>query len=256
MMWTGEKTYTVSGKNGETKAKEVKWFGFHLHLIADANYELPVAFTVTKARRINPSGETKKQLEKMKQEHPERLEKCKHFIGDKGYDSSKLIKMLEDNDIMPIIDIRNCWKGEDLTCQNRDTDLVYDYQGNVWCVKDDGNLEKLLYRGHDKGTDSLRYGFHPRMKDKRVFRNKCDEDRRIFISIARDSKKWKRLYNKRSGIERINGRIDRDYKFEKYTVRGLAKMDMFITVTLIVYLGMAKAKVERGVTEHLGRLYA
>ena len=69
-------------------------------------------------------------------------------------------------------------------------------------------------------------------------------------------KKWKRLYNKRSGIERINGRIDRDYKFEKHTIRGLAKMDMFITVTLLVYLAMAKAKIARGVTEHLGRLYA
>ena len=31
---------------------------------------------------------------------------------------------------------------------------------------------------------------------------------------------------------------------------------MFITVTLIVYLGMAKAKIDRGITEHLGRLYA
>ena len=250
-----KKTYTVSGKNGETKTKEVKWFGFRLHLIADANYELPVAFTVTKASNSEKT-ETKKQLEEMKQEHPERLEKCKHFMGDKGYDSSKLIKMLEDNDIIPIIDIRNCWKGEDSTRQYRDTDLVYDYQGNVWYVKDDGNQEKLLYRGYDKGTDSLRYGFHPRMKNKRIFRIKCDEDRRIFTPIARDSKKWKRLYNKRSGIERMNGRIDRDYKFEKHTIRGLAKMDMFITVTLIVYLGMAKAKIDRGVTEHLGRLYA
>ena len=94
------------------------------------------------------------------------------------------------------------------------------------------------------------------MKDHRIFRIKCDEDRRIFTPVARDSKKWKRLYNKRSGIERINGRIDRDYKFEKHTIRGLEKMNMFITVTLLVYLAMAKAKIERGVTEHLGRLYA
>ncbi len=163
---------------------------------------------------------------------------------------------LEGNGIIPIIDIRNCWKGEDKTKQYRDTDLVYDFQGNVWYVKDDGTYEKLLYKGYDKGTDSLRYGFHPRMNDPRIFRIKCEEDRRIFVPVARDSKKWQRLYNKRSGIERMNGRIDRDYKFEKHTIRGLQKMDMFITVTLIVYLGMAKAKIERGVTEHLGRLYA
>ena len=120
-----KKTYTVSGKNGETKTKEVKQFGFRLHLITDANYELPVAFTVTKASNSEKT-ETKKQLEEMKQEHPERLEKCKHFMADKGYDSSKLIKMLEDNDIKPIIDIRNCWKGEDSTRVSIGT--------RIWCT--------------------------------------------------------------------------------------------------------------------------
>ena len=250
-----KKTYTVSGKNGEAKTKEVKWFGFRLHLMADANYELPVAFTVTKASNSEKT-ETKKQLEEMKENHPERLEACKHFMADKGYDSTPLINLLEGNDIIPIIDIRNCWRGGDTTRQYRDTDLVYDYQGNVWYVKEDGSMEKMLYRGYDKSTDSLRYGFHSRMEDKRIFRIKCDEDRRIFTPIARDSKKWKRLYNKRSGIERINGRIDRDYKFERHTIRGLAKMDMFITVTLIVYLGMAKAKIAAGQKDHLCRLYA
>ena len=250
-----KKTYSVSGKDGEKKTKEVKWFGFRLHLIADANYELPVDFDVTKASNSEKT-ETKKQLKRMKQEHPERLGVCKHVMADKGYDSYDLIEILEDNNIVPIIDIRNCWKDGDVTRQYRNTDLVYDYQGNVWYVKEDGTLEKLIYRGYDKGTDSLRYGFHSRMADKRIFRIKCDEDRRIFVPVARDSKKWERLYNKRSGIERINGRIDRDYKFERHTIRGLQKMDMFITVTLIVCLGMAKAKIERGITEHLGRLYS
>ena len=73
------KTYTVSGPNGEKKAKEVKWFGFRLHLIADANYELPVDFVVTKASNSEKT-ETKKQLENMKKEHPERLEKIPHIL--------------------------------------------------------------------------------------------------------------------------------------------------------------------------------
>ena len=28
---------------------------------------------------------------------------------------------------------------------------------------------------------------------------------------------------KRTGVERINGRVDRDYKFEKLTIRGIKK---------------------------------
>ncbi len=43
------KTYTTTTPTGEVNTKTVKWFGFRLHLIADAVYELPVDFTVTKA---------------------------------------------------------------------------------------------------------------------------------------------------------------------------------------------------------------
>ena len=76
------------------------------------------------------------------------------------------------------------------------------------------------------------------------------------MPVARDSHKWKRLYKKRTGLERINGRIDRDYKLEKHTIRGLDKMTMFILVTFLVYMGMAKAKILAGETEHLCKLYA
>lgn len=105
-------------------------------------------------------------------------------------------------------------------------------------------------KGYDKSTDSLRYGFKPQKHDKRIFRIKCEEDRRIFTPVARSSYKWKRLYKKRTGVERINGRIDRDYRFERHTIRGLGKMKMFLTVTFIVYMTMAKAKIMAGQTEH------
>lgn len=250
-----QKTYTSSGKNGEKKTKTVKWFGFRLHLIADAKYELPVAYKVTKASN-SEQKETEQLLENMEKETPEYLEKCKYFMGDKGYDAAPLILWLEERGIRPIIDIRNCWKDGEETHQYRDTQLVYDYKGTVWYMDEKGKKIELCYRGYDKSTDSLRYGFKPQKHDKRIFRIKCAEERRIFTPVSRQSHKWKRLYNERSGIERINGRLDRDYKFENHTIRGLKKMDMFLAVTFIVYLGMAKAKIERGRKEHLCRLYA
>lgn len=112
-----------------------------------------------------------------------------YFLGDKGYDSSKLIVQLEGKGIVPIIDIRNCWKDGEETHQYRDADLIYDYKGNVWYVEKNGNKMELLYKGYDKGTDSLRYGFKPQKHDKRIFRIKCDEDRRIFPPVARNSHK-------------------------------------------------------------------
>ena len=65
------------------------------------------------------------------------------------------------------------------------------------------------------------------------------------------TKKWRRLYKKRTSIERVNGRIDRDFQFEKHTIRGLKKMKMFLTVTFIIQLALAKAKIESGITNGL-----
>ena len=250
-----KKQYSASGPNGESVIKTKKWFGFRLHLIADATYEIPVAYTVTKASNSEQT-ETKKLLEKIGKTHKEWLERCRYFLGDKGYDSSKIIQQLEGKGITPIIDIRNCWKDGEETHQYRETNLVYNYKGTVWYIEEDGSRTELLYRGYDKSTDSLRYGFKPQKHDKRIFRIKCEEDRRIFTPVARSSHKWRRLYKKRTGIERINGRIDRDYQFERHTIRGLPKMTMFLTVTFLIYMAMAKSKIERGQTKNLCRMYA
>lgn len=37
--------------------KMVKWFGYKLHLVVDATYELPVAYKVTKASGLKTLGE-------------------------------------------------------------------------------------------------------------------------------------------------------------------------------------------------------
>lgn len=248
------KTYTTTTPAGEVNTKTVKWFGFRLHLIADAAYELPVDFTVTKAS-VSEVKETEGLLGKMKGKYPQKTERCSYFLADGGYDSTELIEWLETEDITPIIDIRNMWQGDE-TKQFKDTDLVYSFNGKVYFVDERGTPIELLYKGYDKSRNSSRYGFHSKYKDKRIFRIPLETDKRIFTRVARNSKKWKRLYAMRSGIERMNGRLDRDYKFERHTIRGLEKMEMFLTVTFLVSLTLAKAKIEAGMTEGLSRLYA
>jgi len=239
-----QKTYTTTKPDGEKITKTKKWFGFRLHLISDATYELPVDFEVTKASN-SEIKETEKMLERIKENQPQKLEKCKYFLADRGYDSTNLIEWLETEKISPIIDICNKWK-EEKTRQFKDTDLVYDYKGKVYFVPEKGKPIELLYRGYDKSRKCQRYGFHPKYHDKRIFRIPTKTDARIFTTVARNSKKWRRLYKKRTSIERINGRIDRDFQFEKHTIRGLKKMKMFLTVTFIIQLASAKAKVSAG----------
>lgn len=191
----------------------------------------------------------------MKEKESQKIKKCRYFLVDRGYDSTELIEWLETEGAAPIIDIRNMWQGDE-TKQFKDTDLVYRYNGKVYFADEKGKAVELIYKGYDKSRNSSHYGFHPKYNDKRIFRIPLETDKRIFTRVAQNSKKWKRLYAKPSGIERINGRIDRDFKFEKHTIRGLEKMEMFLTVTFLVSLTLAKAKIERGTKEGVARLYA
>src|ERR1700722_13733868 len=81
----GTKTYKGVKEDGTSWEKVKSWFGFKLHLIVDANYELPVAMKVTPASH-HDTPEMKVMFEEMEKHHPELLEACENGIGDKGYD--------------------------------------------------------------------------------------------------------------------------------------------------------------------------
>ena len=247
----GVKKYTEStNAKGEKVVKKVSWFGYEVHLIVDVKYELPVAYEVTQASK-SEIVEGKKLLKAM---HEKQLERCNHLMADKGYDDTKLIEYLEKKDIAAIIDIRNQWKDGEKTKQYKDTDIVYTYDGKVYYIDDNGKEIKLRYLGYDKSSDSLRYGFYPQYNDNRIFRISCDTDKRIFVRVARDSRKWERLYKKRTSVERVNGRIDRDYQFEDHTIRGIKKSKLYLTMSFISMLAMAKSKVEDNNMKHLAAL--
>ncbi len=69
------KEYTITKPNGEKVVKTKKWFGFRLHLLSDATYELPVDYEVTKASN-SELKETEKLLDNIKEKNPKKLEKC------------------------------------------------------------------------------------------------------------------------------------------------------------------------------------
>ena len=66
-----------------------------------------------------------------------------------------------------------------------------------------------------------------------------DEDRRVFTPLARSSYKWADMYKKRTAVERVNGRLDVSYGFEKHFIRGMAKMKLRMGIALVVMLSMA-----------------
>ena len=54
----------------------------------------------------------------------------------------------------------------------------------------------------------------------RIVRIPIDTDRRIFTPIARHIGKWKKAYDRRTSVERVNSRLDQVLGFEHHTIRG------------------------------------
>lgn len=224
-------------KDGVTKVKKKTYYGFRYHLLADVNYELPIEYTVTKAS-CGEREELKKHLNALP---VDLVDKIDTLSADKGYDDKKLIDFIKEKGIKPIIDIRNLWKNKEQTLQYKNTDIVYDYKGTLYMCKYVGNEIEYLpmkYLGYDKVKNTLRYNY-----EGRVYNIDISYDTRVFTPVARSSKKWQKIYNKRTALERINGRMDRDLNLESNRVRGLKKATVIVDIMFIGMLAMAKGHI-------------
>lgn len=47
----------------------------------------------------------------------------------------------------------------------------------------------------------------------------------------------------RTEVERLNGRLDRDYMFNDHFIRGKAKMELMLDLSFLVMLTMAKGHI-------------
>lgn len=231
--YTIKENYYIDPKTKESKVKKKTYFGYRYHLLADVNYELPIEYTVTKAS-IGEREQFKKHINML---GCDKVEKIETASADKGYDSEDMIVFLQNKGIKPVIDIRNHWKNES-TKQYKDTDLIYTYDGKVSIVEENGEVIPLKYLGYDKVKNTLRY-----QHKNKVYSIDINYDKRIFTEVARDSKKWQKIYNKRTALERINGRMDRDFNLENHKVRGLKKATVLIDLMMIGMMAMAKGHI-------------
>lgn len=253
----GKKTYKGVREDGTVWQKVVTWFGYKLHVIVDATYELPAGFSVTKASRADVK-EGHCLVEKTSEIHPDLLATTETLSGDKGYDDTKLITTLwDEHEIKPLIDIRNMWKDPDPTrVLNGRDNVIYDYKGTVSCVcPETGTVRTMCNGGFEKDRDTLKKlcpAKHMGITCESVqtcpvaqgIRIPLSEDRRIFTPIDRSSYKWGREYNKRTAVERLFSRLDVSFGFEVHTIRGLEKMKVRCGLALCVMLAMAAGRIQ------------
>lgn len=247
------KEYHYEDANGNKRVKKEHHYGFKVHIICDVGSELPVAYTVT-AANADERQEIKKMLESPLLTNEGQRKKAEYLLLDRGYDSLEMIKTVKNAGITPVIDIRNCWRNGEQTKQYKNTDIVYNAYGEVFHydmvpVIDNETGEtkrkwlpvKMKYKGYDKQKNCLRYSHNGK-----IFKIYVSYDERIFLPLARDSIKFKRLYQGRTSVERLNGRLDRDYMFEKHCIRGLKKMTTMVSLSMIIMNGMAIGKIKNG----------
>lgn len=277
----GVKTYKGMREDGTSWEKMKRWFGYKLHLIVDAVYELPLGYCVTKASAAD-CPHLLPLVEDLKERHPELVERTQYLSADKGYDSKDNNQDLYDeHGIRPVIDIRAAWKEEPdrprpLYPEQVDT-IFYTGQGDMLCrcrdeaPKEQDNYEPMAFEGFEADRMTLKYrcpakargvacsqqdlcngGCHP--AHGRIVRVPLENDRRIFTPLARDSKSWEREYNHRTAIERVNSRLDVSFGFERHYIRGHKKMQLRTGLALIVMLGMAVGWMKAGKHDHLRSL--
>jgi predicted DNA-binding protein len=239
------KEYHYADKNGKEQVKKEWHFGFKAHIICDVKTELPIGYNV-----LTANFDEKKAMMEILQRMPDEMKERMEYLSlDRGYDSIEMIKAVKSSGIIPIVDIRNCWKDKDATRQYKDTDLVYDFQGNVFFIDDFGTQHRMHYEGYDCQKKCLRYSH----KGK-IYKIYISYDERVFLPVARDSLKFERLYKGRTSVERLNGRLDRDYMFEDHCIRGLKKMKLMVSLTLLTMNAMALGKIQCGTKTHLAAL--
>lgn len=260
----GKHEYNGVDDKGRAWEKIKKWFGFTLHLIVDAKYELPVTFTLTKASK-NEMPVAHMLFDRLEKENKEIIDRCEYWVSDRGQDDGKMIKKLWDEyEIKPIIDIRNMWKDCDKTRLVKGMEnVIYDWEGTVYCVcLAENKMREMAFGGFEKNRGTLKYkcpavqyGFECRGSKKcpvkTAIRIPLEEDRRIFTPVARSSYKWKRIYNKRSAIERVNSRIDNLLGFENHKLRGIKKVSLRLLVSFCILLSMAKGRIKNNQIEQM-----
>jgi len=242
-------------ETGEVEERLEYWFGYVVHLVVDCDTELPVAYEVTPAD-VSETTKFEPLLKDLQQEHPGITARTEVVTSDAGYDSGKNCKfVLEEYKALPIIKMRLTQPREEICqaaealCNELGTPLCLSlhpmkYWGRdgdylKWrCPVACGEKVKCMVRG---GCSTSKYG--------RVLKISLWEDPRRWPGLARESKKWTRLYKHRTAVERVHARLKDYLQLDQLTVRGLAKVKVHTALGLLVLLAGALAMAQEGRVE-------
>ena len=253
--------------------KIFEWFGYKLHLIVDVNHEVALAWEITTATGSDAQT-LPKTLAQAQANLPE--DRIETLAFDKAADDNDTHKLLNKSGIKPLIEMRSLWKEEPLRLlpgHDGNSNLVYDEKGTLYCYDRTSHpivLHQMAYNGYEEQRGTLKYRCPARHEgwtcphdavcnDGKEYgltvRVKSDLDLRRFPPIPRATKKFERLYDGRTAVERVNGRLKVFWGADDGNISGARRFRAFVGVVMVVHACFATllAKAPRKGT--LGKLH-
>ena len=215
--------------------------GYKVHMVADANYGLPLAHVVTTAKR-NDSPELPQVIEHAEALYP--WFQPSVAIADRGYDSASNHEYLHQKGIVPIIRIRR--KANAALHEG-----IYTKQGIPTCM---GQVPMEYVRSDpEKGHLYRCVGCHLKDSNRGGIRH-CDDEVwedpkqniRLFGVVRRGSPQWKALYAKRQAIERVFKSMKESRRLERHCVRGLQQIKLHAATSALTFQATVLARILAG----------
>lgn len=231
------------GKRGETKTE---WaFGYSLHTICDAKYEIPLGMVMTSANQ-HDSPLLPTVMEKVKDTFD--WFNPKHVIGDKGYDSRANHEWLIDRNITPVIAIRKPTAGDGMY------DGIFNEKGEPTCmggvgmeyVKTDAKTGKHLYRCPVEGCELKQKGTKAITHCDTEYWVDPGENPRVAGPLPRESEEWTEIYKMRQSVERLFKNTKHDRLLEGHLYRTFGKIWLHAMMSLITYTATILTRLRRG----------
>lgn len=232
-------TWAYKNSASSRGGKVVYYFGYKLHMVADANCGVPLAqYVTTGSRSDNP--ELRNIIV-----HAERMLpwfKPNAVIADRGYDASYNHEYLWQKGILPIIHIR----------KNAQSDLyngIYTTEGVPTCI---GQVPMQYVRSDPKRGHLYRcVGCHLASRKGVHYCNDevwehPKQNLRLFGAIRRNGPEWKELYAKRQAVERVFKGMKESRRLERHCVRGMHHIKLHTMMSALTFQVTALVALQQG----------
>ena len=227
------KSQEDDGKGGKAADQMELYFGYKSHVVADADYEIPLGHILTQGNSSDAKMFTK-TIDKVRRDNlwlrPD------YVIGDRGYDSLANHEAAVQRGMKPIVHIRNS--------KRKDRTPLYDpVAGAPTCL----GQKPMQYVRTDPDTGYHQFrcpGGGCDLKDSFAgARTYCDdavwedpyENLRIVGVVARQSEEWKHEYKKRTSIERWNGSAKESRLFDTHRQFTIARVRLHTALSMLTY---------------------